>query len=58
MPLGDGDADFESVFKNLSKHNYKGNYILQTARDRAGRHSHVLKGYLVQTKNWIQKHGS
>ena len=58
VPLGDGDSDFESVFKNLFKYNYKGNYILQTARDRAGRHSHVLKRYLEQTTNWIQKHGS
>jgi len=58
VPLGDGDSDFESVFKNLSKHNYKGNYILQTARDKAGRHSHVLKRYLAQTANWILKHGS
>jgi len=58
VPLGEGDSDFESVFKNLSKHNYKGNYILQTARDRAGRHSHVLKRYLKQTTNWIQRYGS
>lgn len=58
VPLGDGDSDFESVFNNLSKYNYTGNYILQTARDRAGRHRQVLKRYLAQTANWIRKYES
>jgi len=58
VPLGDGDADFESVFDHLVKHNYTGNYILQTARDGAGRHAQVISEYLAQTKVWIAKYES
>lgn len=58
VPLGDGDADFESVFDHLAKSNYTGNYILQTARDSAGRHAQVISKYLAQTKLWIAKYES
>lgn len=58
VPLGSGDADFESVFKHLAFHDYKGNYILQTARDIKGQHAKVLTKYLMQTKSWIQKNES
>ena len=31
VPLGNGNADFESTFNELNKINYKGDFILQTA---------------------------
>jgi len=58
VPLGSGDADFEAVFKNLSEYNYRGNYILQTARDSDGRHGAVVRDYLKMTNNWILLHES
>jgi hexulose-6-phosphate isomerase len=33
VPLGQGDADFETVFSKLKKINYSGPFILQVARD-------------------------
>ena len=33
VPLGQGDADFETVFSKLKKINYLGPFILQVARD-------------------------
>lgn len=53
VPLGEGDADFKAVFKNLKEHNYQGNYILQTARDEDGHHALVIADYLEMTNNWI-----
>lgn len=58
VPLGLGDANFNSVFRNLSKHNYCGNYILQTARDSKGNHAQVIKKYLLLTKSWIKQYES
>ena len=58
VPLGYGNADFESVFSNLSKYNYKGNYILQTARDPSGQHRKVIMDYIDKTKNWISGYES
>ena len=40
--LGFGDANFNKVFKNLILKNYKGNYILQTARSENNLHSEEL----------------
>ena len=58
VPLGFGDADFESVFSNLFKCGYSGNYILQTARDPAGKHSQVINDYLNKTCKWIADYES
>ena len=58
VPLGAGDADFDTVFKMLSKLKYQGNYILQTARDEQGHHSKVIEDYSKMTNNWIVKYGS
>ena len=58
VPLGLGDANFDSVFKNLAKYNYHGNFILQTARDSKGNHAEVIKKYFLQTKSWIKKYES
>jgi len=45
VPLGEGNADFEKVFKLLESKGYKGNLILQTARSKEGNHEHVLCKY-------------
>ena len=45
VPLGDGNADLPSAFYYLNTINYKGNFILQTARSIEGNHSEVLCEY-------------
>lgn len=45
VPLGEGNADFASVFHFLKKYGYSGNLILQTARSNVGDHAGVLIGY-------------
>jgi len=58
VPLGTGNADFETVFSNLDRIGYTGNYILQTARDTDGNHSGVLSEYRLMTANWIEYCGA
>jgi len=57
VPLGEGDAKFDQVFKNLSKFKYAGNLILQTARATNEEHSKVLGYYKKMTENWIKVYG-
>ena len=57
VKLQTGDANFELVFSELSKQNYKGNFILQTARAIEGNHSEVLVEYRDLTVNWLEKSG-
>jgi hexulose-6-phosphate isomerase len=38
VPLGKGDADFQSVINQLTEVNYSGNFIMQTARAAEGDH--------------------
>lgn len=58
VPLGDGNANFEEVFHQLTKIRYKGNYILQTARAINGDHSGVLSNYKSMVEQWVSNHGS
>jgi L-ribulose-5-phosphate 3-epimerase len=58
VPLGYGDADFECVFRNLYECGYKGNYILQTARDPDGQHSKAIAAYRDKTVKWISTYES
>jgi len=58
VPLGEGNANFEEVFDQLTKVRYKGNYILQTARASNGDHSGVLIQYKTMVKKWVCKYGS
>lgn len=58
VPLGRGAADFRAVFESLAAAGYRGNYILQTARDPDGNHAQVLERYFAMTQEWIQTHGS
>jgi L-ribulose-5-phosphate 3-epimerase len=45
VPLGEGDADFQTVFHLLQKNDYQGNLILQTARSEEGKDADVLVEY-------------
>jgi L-ribulose-5-phosphate 3-epimerase len=58
VPLGTGDADFESVFSLLASVNYKGNYILQTARDTDNDHAKILDRYCKMSKEWVEYYGA
>jgi hexulose-6-phosphate isomerase len=55
VPLGEGDADFNSIFKLLNNFQYKGNYILQTARSLNNDHLGALIKYRDMTQTWIQE---
>jgi len=57
VPLKTGSADFDAVFSALAKHNYEGNFILQTARTTLGNHAEVLNSYRDMTQHWIQQYG-
>lgn len=50
VPLGQGDANFKSVYSLLKSHNYDANYILQTARATDDKHLEVL----LQYKKFVQ----
>ena len=54
VPLGEGNVDFQAVFFGLSKLRYKGNYILQTARDSSGNHGAALLLFHRMTMNWLR----
>jgi hexulose-6-phosphate isomerase len=56
VPLGEGSADFETVFKCLKSIKYDGNYILQTARDATGNHLSALLKYRSMVVNWINNY--
>ncbi len=53
VPLGAGDTQFEKVFQQLKAINYRGNYILQTARAEDEKHAEVLAQYVKQTLQWL-----
>ena len=45
VPLGEGNADFKKVFETLIKINYRGNFILQTARAKDNDHIGLVNKY-------------
>lgn len=53
VPLGEGDAQMALVFQLLNSIEFDGNYILQTARSKAGNHAEVLTEYLKFTEDKI-----
>lgn len=57
VPLAKGSANFEVVFSELAKVNYRGNFILQTARAGSGKHSEVLSNYYDMTSQWLNRYG-
>jgi L-ribulose-5-phosphate 3-epimerase len=58
VPLGAGNADFETIFSLLADLKYKGNYILQTARATDNNHGEVLALYCEMSKKWIECYGA
>ena len=56
VPLGEGDAKFDDVFKHLNSVNYVGDFILQTARADDGNHANALISYRSMAQHWINKH--
>jgi len=57
VPLGTGNARFETVFAALARQNYKGNYILQTARATDDSHAQTLRHYRDMTLAWMTEAG-
>jgi L-ribulose-5-phosphate 3-epimerase len=57
VPLKTGSANFDAVFSSLARRNYRGNFILQTARAAAGNHSEVLSSYRDMTLKWMHQYG-
>ena len=57
VPLGEGSADFETVFGTLASINYAGNFILQTARSSIGDHVGVIEKYRDMTMKWMDRYG-
>jgi L-ribulose-5-phosphate 3-epimerase len=56
VPLGTGNADFDTVFAALSKIGFKGNCILQTARATDEDHARVLRSYRDMTVGWLNQY--
>ena len=57
VPLGEGSADFESVFVELRRINYKGDFIMQTARALGDDHMTPLMRYSDMVVGWKKKFG-
>ncbi len=58
VPLGTGNANFDSVFAALARAGYRGTYILQTARAPEGNHAEVLCRYRDMAVNWLRQYGA
>jgi len=54
VPLGEGSADFKTVFRSLNLFHYNGNLIMQTARSKNDEHGKVLVDYRKMIFNWIE----
>ena len=57
VPLGSGDTNFSLIFKMLKEYNYKGNFILQTARAEDEDHLGVLLKYHNMTLEFAKNTG-
>lgn len=58
VPLGTGSANFDTVFAALAQINYRGNFILQTARATDGNHADALCTYRDMTIDWLKRHAA
>jgi hexulose-6-phosphate isomerase len=57
VPLGSGDADFAALFSNLARHEYRGDFILQVARETEGEELELARRNLAFTRDWITRAG-
>ena len=55
VALGTGNANFDSVFEELGRIRYQGNFILQTARAEDDDHATPLARYRDMTSGWIEQ---
>jgi hexulose-6-phosphate isomerase len=58
VPLGTGNAEFETVFAALAKVGFNGNFILQTARATDEDHARVLSSYRDMTVGWLNQYAA
>jgi L-ribulose-5-phosphate 3-epimerase len=58
VPLGTGSAKFDVVFAELARINYRGNFILQTARAADGNHADALCSYRDMTTDWLKSYAA
>jgi hexulose-6-phosphate isomerase len=58
VPLGTGNADFDTVFAALARVGYAGKYVLQTARAADGDHAGALRRYRDETVEWVRRHAA
>ncbi len=58
VPLGTGSANFDGVFAALAQINYRGNFILQTARAADGNHADALCTYRDMTVDWLKRYAT
>lgn len=58
VPLGTGNADFDTVFAVLNRVGYRGNFILQTARATEDNHAEVLCRYRDMAHAWLARHAA
>ena len=56
VPLGTGNADFPAIFSTLAAINYRGPFILQTARDED--HIAVAVRYLDMVRSYVNRYFS
>jgi L-ribulose-5-phosphate 3-epimerase len=56
VPLGTGDAQFTTVFEEIDRLNYTGNFILQTARAADDSHAATLARYRDMTLDWARRY--
>lgn len=54
MPLGTGSAQFATVFTELARLDYHGDFILQTARANDDDHAEVLAKYRDMVVFWLE----
>ncbi len=54
VALGEGAADFKTVFRLIKAHNYTGNLIMQTARSKEEKHAEVLVSYRNMIIDWLE----
>ena len=55
VPLGQGNANFDLVYKLLAECGYSGRFILQTARDPNNDHFGAIKTYFKSTLAALKK---
>lgn len=58
VPLGTGSANFDAVFAALAQINYRGNFILQTARAEDGKHANALCTYRDMTVDLLKRYAA